>query len=145
MNTRLRQHLQDPRLRRPWLVLLLTASLTPWPLVGTPGYENSLALSAPMALFGVAIGVDGVRRLAKTPPASGNFLALLARRGLSEVGWLLALSLAILLVALAWQTNCDPVMGLAFFAMGPGLCGVLGWACGIWGGILAPHRSIQLT
>ncbi|MGB1014209.1 MAG: tetratricopeptide repeat protein [Nannocystaceae bacterium] len=145
MNTRLRQHLQDPRLRRPWLVLLLTASLTPWPLVGTPGYENSLALSAPMALFGVAIGVDGVRRLAKTPPASGNFLALLARRGLSEVGWLLALSLAILLVALAWQTNCDPVMGLAFFAMGPGLCGVLGWACGIWGGILARHRSIQLT
>lgn len=145
MNTRLRQHLRDPRLRRPWISLLLTAALTPWPLIGTPGYENSLALTAPMALLGVAVGVDGVRTLATTPPASGHLLGELARRGIAEVCWLLAISLATLLIALAWQPNCDPIQGLAFFALGPGLSAVLGWACGIWGGLLARHRSWQLT
>ncbi len=145
VNTRLRQHLREPRLRRLWLCLLLTAALTPWPLIGTPGYENSLALTAPLALLAVAVGVDGVRTLSTTPPASGNLLAELARRGLSEVLWLLAVSLATLLCALAWQTNCDPVGGLAFFVLGPGVSAVLGWACGIWGGLLARHRSLQLT
>ncbi|MBK9753756.1 MAG: hypothetical protein IPO88_09670 [Nannocystis sp.] len=157
--TLLRRHLGAPRLRRRWLLGLATAGLTAVPLVGTLGYEGSLVLTAPLALFAVGVGVDAVRderarglvddavRSERARGASDNSdgpLPALLRAGLRELAILLAIPLAILLVAPLWQTNCDPWMGLAYFAMGPALSGLCGLVAGLWGGLLATRRGRQI-
>ena len=141
--TLLRRHLGAPALRRRWLLGLGTAALTTAPLVGTLGYEGSLVLTAPLACLGLAIGVDAVRTLRERGEQVDPLPALLTT-GLRELAILLAIPLAILLVAPLWQPNCDPLMGLAYFAMGPVLSAVCGLVCGLWGGLLATARRRQL-
>jgi len=141
--TLLRRHLGAPRLRRRWLLGLGTAGLTAVPLVGTLGYEGSLVLTAPLALFAVGVGVDAVRGERARGPSDDPLPALL-RAGLRELAILLAIPLTILLVAPLWQINCDPWMGLAYFAMGPALSGLCGLVAGLWGGLLATRRGRQL-
>ncbi len=141
--TLLRRHLGAPALRRRWLLGLGTAALTTAPLVGTLGYEGSLVLTAPLACLGLALGVDAVRTLRERGEQVDPLPALLTI-GLRELAILLAIPLAILLVAPLWQPNCDPLMGLAYFAMGPALSGLCGLVCGLWGGLLATRRRRQL-
>lgn len=151
----LRRHLATPALRRRWLLGLGSAALSAVPLVGTLGYEGSLVLTTPLSLLGVGIGVDQVRALraasapasAHTPPTSGDDLPLapLLAGALRELGLLLALALAILVLAQLWQYNCDPWTGLRFFLLGPGVSGLLGVVAGLYGGLLAQRRRRQLA
>ncbi len=152
----LRRHLATPALRRRWLLGVGTATLTAIPLVGTLGYEGSLVLTTPLSLLGVGIGVGQVRTLRAAlaagpadtlaPPVRGEDfpLAPLLAGALRELGLLLALSLAILVLAQLWQFNCDPWTGLKFFVLGPGISGLLGVVAGLYGGLLAHKRRRQL-
>ncbi len=143
--------LKNPRIRRQWIVLLYTLALAPLPLVGTLGYENSLALTALFSLLGAAVGVDVIRELRTTPkdklsrtgPRTTVLLAA-ARIGLSEIAWLLAISLGVMFGTLVITRNCDPLGGLTFFLTGPACSAGLGWVCGLWGGVLHRKRSLQL-
>ncbi len=135
------RHLTEPRLRRRWLIAALCLLLGPIPLVGTLGYFSSLVLGPALALAGVAVGVDDVRL---RRDQGGAPLARLATVGLREVVFLWIVAVALLLTTMLWQRNCDPVAGLAFFAMGPLCSGALGWVCGLWGGTLATRRHIAL-
>ncbi len=147
----LRRHLAAPVLRRRWLLGLGTAALTAAPLVGTLGYEGSLVLTTPLALLGVGVGVDAVRALrarveaGETITTTENFpLAALLGLAVRELALLLVIPLIILLIAPLWQPNCDIPMGLAYFAMGPALSGLLGVVSGMWGGLLARRRRRQI-
>ncbi len=142
--TLLRRHLGDRTLRRRWLLALGTAALTAAPLVGTLGYEGSLVLTAPLAFLALGVGVDAVRTLREKTTTTDPLPTLLTI-GLRELAILLAIPLAILLVAPLWQPNCDPLMGLAYFAMGPALSALCGLVCGLWGGLLATVRRRQIT
>ncbi|MCA9719039.1 MAG: hypothetical protein KC468_30505, partial [Myxococcales bacterium] len=144
--------LQQPKVRRQWFVLLYTLALTPLPLVGTLGYENSLALTAPMSLLGALVGVDVIRELRTTPAheisrTGGRTTVLLAaaRIGLSEIAWLLAISLGVMFGTLVITRNCDPLGGLVFFLVGPACSAALGWICGLWGGVLHRRRWVQVS
>ena len=145
--TPLRRHLGDPTLRRRWLLGLGAAALTTVPLVGTLGYEGSLVLTTPLSLFGVGIGVDAVRALRANVDAGAAVddpLAAMFATALRELGVLLAIPVAILLIAPLWQPNCDIVTGLGFFLMGPAVSGLLGVVAGLWGGLLARRRGPQI-
>ena len=148
--TLLRRSLATPALRRRWLLGLATAALTAAPLVGTLGYEGSLVLTAPLAFLGLGVGVDAVRtlreRITRSDPEPPELdpLPVLLTLALRELAILLAIPLAILLVAPLWQPNCDPLMGLAYFAMGPAISAICGVTCGLWGGLLATSRRRQL-
>jgi hypothetical protein len=153
----LRRHLATPALRRRWLLGLGTAALSAIPLVGTLGYEGSVVLTTPLSLLGVAIGVDTVRGLRAeleagpadslaTPVRGDDYpLAPLFAAALRELGLLLLLALAILVLAQLWQFNCDPWTGLEFFVLGPGVSGLLGVVAGLYGGLLAHRRRRQLA
>ena len=140
--------LKNPRIRRQWIVLLYTLALAPLPLVGTLGYENSLALTALFSLLGAAVGVDVIRELRTTPkdklsrtgPRTTVLLAA-ARIGLSEIAWLLAISLGVMFGTLVITRNCDPLGGLTFFLTGPACSAGLGWVCGLWGPTRRPTAS----
>ncbi|MCH9687947.1 MAG: hypothetical protein K0V04_41340, partial [Deltaproteobacteria bacterium] len=121
-----RRHLTTPRLRRRWLVVLVAGALSLLPLVGTLGYENGFLLSPVFAALGLFIGVDGVRAVRQGAPTSSP-VGSLARRGFVELLVLWGLAVGVLLLAQLWQRNCDPLGGLAFFAMGPGLSAMMGW------------------
>jgi hypothetical protein len=150
----LRRHWSSARLRRRWLLALGTAALTAAPLVGTLGYEGSLVLTTPLTILGVLTGLDVVRRLRAelatyaSPPGperalAGFPLADLLRAGLAELAALLGLCAGILAVAQLWQPTCDPWTGLAFFALGPGVSGLLGLIAGLHGGLLATRPRRQ--
>lgn len=141
--TLLRRHLGAPALRRRWLLGLGTAALTAAPLVGTLGYEGSLVLTAPLAFLGVGVGVDAVRSLRAHTPIADPLPALLGT-GLRELAILLAIPLAILLVAPLWQPNCDPLMGLAYYAMGPVISALCGLTVGLCGALLTTRRRNQI-
>lgn len=143
----MRRHLSEPRLRRRWLTGLVVGALSFVPLAGTLGYENGFLLSPLAAALGVAVGVDGVRALRRelgAAEAAATPVRTLAARGATELGILAGLALAVLLLSLAWQRNCDLPAGLAFFAMGPGLAAVMGWVVGLWGAALRERRWAQL-
>jgi hypothetical protein len=116
-----------PTLRRRWLLALGTAALTAAPLVGTLGYEGSLVLTAPLAFLALGVGVDAVRTAAPEKTTTTDPLPGPPHdRRLRE----LAILLAILRSRSCssprlWQPNCDPLMGLAYFAMGPALSALL--------------------
>ncbi len=139
----MRRTLASPALRRRWLLGLGTLALTAAPLVGTLGYEGSLVLTAPLSLLGLAIGVDVVRARRAAGPTAEPLPTLLTA-AVRELAILLAIPLAVLLVAPLWQPNCDLPMGLAYYAMGPALSGLLGVVAGLWGGLLAQRRARQL-
>ncbi len=132
----LRRLLTEPVLRRRALVVALTGLLSPLPLVGTFGYESSVALTAPFSLLGIGAGVDAVRAArAQTPPGSSpSWIERVGSAMLVDVLGLSALALAVLVVAQLWNPTCDPLEGLAFFVLGPVLSGVLGGVGGLWGG-----------
>lgn len=114
------------------------------PLVGTLGYENGFVL-APLATgLGAAVAVDGIGALRGQAEPTATPLRALARRGVTELGILVAIALAMLTVGQIWQRNCDPWGGLGFFALGPVLSMALGWVAGLWGGALAQTRRRQL-
>lgn len=96
-------------------------------------------LSGPLALLGVATGVDAVRAERASPPDDGPPASYLARVGpvmLRDVLGLVGLALLVLLVAQLWNRACDPLVGLAFFGLGPAISAVLGGLCGLWGATL---------
>jgi len=123
--------------------VLLCGGLTVLPLVGSLGYENGLVLAPVMSVLAMAVGVDQLRDRRQRAEASTD-LADLALFGLRELSILHALALATLLVGRMWQRGCDPLGGLVFYAMGPVASSVLGWACGLWAGVLAHRRVRQL-
>jgi tetratricopeptide (TPR) repeat protein len=144
-----RRHFTEPRLRRRWLTGLVVGGLSFVPLAGTLGYENGLLLSPLAAALGLAVAVDGVRALRSASTASERMqpvvpLRRLAAHGAGELGILAATALAVLLLSLLWQRNCDLPGGVAFFAMGPGLAAVMGWVAGLWGGVLRERRWAQI-
>jgi tetratricopeptide (TPR) repeat protein len=169
MSTRFaaRRILTEPRLRRRWLTGAVVGALSFVPLAGTLGYENGLVLSPLAAVLGLAVGVDGVRarrwgaersredtsvdESVSGELAAGEAAAVrpglmrgVVAHGAVELGILGGLALGMLLVALAWQNNCDVRSGVAFFLMGPGLAAVMGWVAGVWGGVLGQRRWAQL-
>ena len=139
-----RQHLFDARLRRRWIVALVTAGLTAVPLVGSLGYENAFVLSPVFAALGMGIGVDAVRRRRTADGGSGHPLQPMLLEGLRELWVLTGIAVAILLLGQLWQRGCDPWGGLWFFLMGPALSGAMGLVCGLWGGVLAQRRAVQM-
>lgn len=146
-----RRQVSDPRLRRRWLLALLVLALTKLPLLGMLGYESALILSPVCALFGAAIGVDGVRR---TRAAKGNpgrratdrlvRFAALIRTTVADLGICLAIPVTILLMGRLWQRGCDPLGGVSFYLMGPVISGALGAVTGLCAGVLGQRRSAQL-
>lgn len=163
-----RRQFAEPRLRRRWLTVAVVGALSFVTLAGTLGYENGLLLSPLAAALGLSVGVDGVRAL-RSAAASGErrgatdasreeerdgaagggarvgALRPLVALGAGELGILVGLALAVLLLSLVWQRNCDVWGGLAFFAMGPCFSAVMGWVAGIYGGVLGQRRRGQLA
>ncbi len=119
------RHLAMPILRRRWIIALYILALSTAPLVGTLGYENSVALTAPMSLLGVFVGIDAVRD-APTPTLD----AILRRAALDLFG-LGSTALVTLLLVQLWHPSCDPAGGLLFFALGPLISAALGATSGI--------------
>lgn len=130
----------EPAARRRWIVVAFALALSFVPLFGTLGYEHAFVLSPVLALAGVGAGVDARRRAGRAPTARAAM-----RSGLLELSGLLGLVLGLSIVALLWQTNCDPWGGMLFFAMGPVLSGSAGVVAGLWGGLLAGTRRRQLA
>ena len=123
------------------VVALVCAGLTTLPLVGSLGYENGFILAPIFSVLAVSIGVDGVRRVrADTGPSNSHPVLGTLR----ELGLLHALAVGILLAGQLWQRGCDPLGGLLFYLMGPLASSVLGWVCGLWGGVLTTRRLAQL-
>lgn len=149
----LRRQLTIPANRRRWLLGLYALALTTQPLVGALGYEGALALTTPISLAALAIGVDVVRDLRaahaadpvalslKTP---GERLRQLALLGLGELALLLGLVLGVFLVGNFWQPTCDLPGGLLWFLVLPVASGLCGLVAGLWGGALATARGGQL-
>ncbi|MCB9701613.1 MAG: hypothetical protein H6711_06970 [Myxococcales bacterium] len=138
--SQLRRHLREPELRRRWFLALYALALTSQPLVGTLGYENAVALTPPMALLGVFVGVDAVRG------AGGPGLDAIARRAARDLLALAGTALAVLVVAQLWHPSCDPGRGLVFLALGPLISGALGAVSGIVGAVIIqrpPRRWLQ--
>ncbi len=121
----IRRHFVEPALRRRWLLGAYVLGLSAFPLVGTLGYENSVALTAPMSVLGVFVGVDAVRRT-KTPT-----LDAVTRGAASELFGLAALAVGLLLIAQLWHPSCDPGGGLLYFLTGPLISAGLGAISGI--------------
>lgn len=123
---------------------MVVGALSFVPLAGTLGYENGLLLSPLAAALGVAVGVDGVRAL-RGEAVETNPVRRLAARASTELGILMGLALVLLLVSQLWQRNCDPWGGLGFFVMGPCLSACMGWVAGLWGGLWARRRWVQIV
>lgn len=140
----IRRLFNHPPLRRQWFICVYTFMLTLFPWIGTLGYEGCFLLTAPFSFLGVFVGVDAIRTLGSTT-SSITMLKDASKLIFSELARLLAFSLIILLLAQLWQTNCEPMMGLAYFFLGPVLSAFLGSICGLWGGVLAQRRWQQIS
>jgi len=112
------------------------------PLAGSIGYENGFVLSPIVSMLSVAVGVDAVRTARRDGASS---MGALLTAAVTELAQLLGTALLALVVALAWQTNCDPWTGALFFLMGPALSGVAGLVAGLGGGLVAQRRGRQLA
>jgi tetratricopeptide (TPR) repeat protein len=119
--------IRQPRSRRRLGLGLVTLGLSFVPLVGTLGYFGCFVLSPIFALIGIAVGIEGGR--AERSRSAESILTSTGR----ELGVLSAISLGVMLVAIAWNPTCDPLAGLEYFAMGPMISGALGAVCGLWG------------
>ncbi len=133
--------LARPVWRRRVIVLVLAAALTALPLVGSLGYEHAFVLAPIFSLIAMAVGVDAMRRLAGTPEASWWTLSNAVMR---ELATLHVLVIVMTLIGGLWQRGCDPLGGLAFYGMGPGLSSLLGAVCGLAAATLARRRGRAL-
>lgn len=127
--------------RRMWILAALMAGLSVVPLAGTLGYEHAFVLCPVLSLFGVAVGVDAVARARRAAVASASAMV---RDAVVDLGRLLGVGFAVAVVALLWQTNCDPWTGAAFFVMGPVASATAGMTAGLWAGVVARRRGRQL-
>ena len=154
------RHLREPRLRRRWLLAFVCLLFTGAPLVGTLGYESSLLLAPIVACLAVGVGVDAVRaeRASKRSVGpehhggtvscvneSGECMTRLLTAVLMDLLVLLGIACGVLFVGQIWQPSCDPWGGLWFFLMGPGMSGVVGTTCGLWGAVLMHPRRARRT
>jgi hypothetical protein len=119
------------------------------PMAGTLGYFSSLVLAPVLSLLAAMAGVDAVARVRERSPSpvdGGEATWLLAREGAVALTWLLALPLALLLLGMLWTTNCDPLGGFGFFAIGPGCSAMLGFVAGVGMAVLIGprHRALML-
>ncbi len=112
-------------LRRRWILAIYILALSTAPLVGTLGYENSVALTAPMSLLGVFVGIDAVRDAAEPT------LDAILRRAARDLFGLGGTALVMLLLVQLWHPSCDPAGGLLFFVIGPLISAALGATSGI--------------
>lgn len=133
--------LARPRWRRRLLVLVLAAALTTLPLVGSLGYEHGFVLSPLFSLVSMAVGVDAMRRVAGTQRASWWILGSAVLR---ELAMLHGIAIAMTLLGALWQRGCDPLGGLLFYGMGPGLSSLLGASCGVIAASFVAHRRRAL-
>lgn len=149
----LRRQISVPTHRRRWLLGLYALALTSQPLVGALGYECALALTAPLSLAALAIGVDAVRTVRAALAADAVDMSLrtgverlrqVALLGLRDLGLTLGLVLGVLLVGGLWQPSCDPWTGVVWFLVLPAASGLCGLVAGLWGGALAGGRAAQL-
>jgi hypothetical protein len=139
----LRNLVIEPRLRRRALVFLGVLALSFVPMAGTLGYFSSLLLAPPLSLLAAVIGVEGVRAIraeGRAPRDGIDALWRLAGDGIIQLGWLLAVALAPLLLGMLWNVNCDPLGGFAYFVMGPVCTVVIGWTAGIAMTVLVGDR-----
>jgi hypothetical protein len=119
------------------------------PLIGTLGYFSGLIFAPIFGLVGVGIGLDGVRRLQArhapqvSAPSPAKVLWRLSAHGLSELLALNVLVVGALLLGMIWNRNCDPWEGVGFFVVGPTISGLLGWICGLWGGVIGKTKRRQ--
>jgi predicted negative regulator of RcsB-dependent stress response len=86
----------------------------------------------------MAVGYDAMRRLAGTPDASWWALGATVSR---ELAMLHGIAVGMTLLGGLWQRGCDPLGGLAFYAMGPLLSSGLGALCGIGAAVLTARRG----
>ncbi|HFE45002.1 MAG TPA: hypothetical protein ENJ18_05830, partial [Nannocystis exedens] len=119
------RHVVTPRFRRRGIIAIYILALSTAPLVGTLGYENSVALTAPMSVLGVFVGIDAVR------DAAAPTLDAILRRAARDLSGLGGTALVILLLVQLWNPSCDPAAGLLFFALGPLISAALGATSGI--------------
>ena len=125
-----------PHLRRRALAALAGLLLAPLPLVGVWGYESGLILAP---LLSVLAAFDGVDRARAARGQGGMGPRDFTNLALDPATlWLTAA--AGLGAAPLLQRVCDPLGGLALFALGPGVSAILGWVCGLWGGTLGASR-----
>ncbi|MEM6291388.1 MAG: hypothetical protein AAGA54_08995 [Myxococcota bacterium] len=133
--------LSEPIWRRRLLLVLIAGGLTLLPLVGSLGYEHAFVLAPIISLLSMGTGVDALRRLRGTD--DGRWWTLGAQT-LRELLTLHGLAIGVTLLGGLWQRGCDPLGGLAFYGMGPGLSSLLGATCGVWGATLATTRRRAL-
>ncbi len=144
MTSILRRVLREPTLRRRALLALIVLPLSLVPMAGTLGYFSSLLLAPVLGLFAAAAGVDAVRsvRSAGPAPSTGpDALWQVVRIGLVELAWLVGLPLVLLLAGMLWTTNCDPLGGSLYYAMGPLCTAILGFTAGVAGAVVGGERS----
>ncbi len=120
-------------------------------MAGTLGYFSSLILAPIYAVLGSLAGVDQVRAhrgtqtsTRQSPKNRNGPLSLVFWRSLAELTQLWMLGIALLLVGMMWNRNCDPVGGLGYFVMGPVFSSVVGITCGILGGLCRERRRAQI-
>ena len=138
-----------PHLRRRAFVLVAVLALSFVPMAGTLGYFSSLLLAPMLSCLAAAAGVDAVlgvrgRDTARSVADSEGPLWLLAAHGARELAWLLGLALGVLLVGMLWTTNCDPLGGAAYFAIGPMCSAALGWLAGVSAALVIPMLGCTL-
>ncbi len=132
--------ISDPRWRRRGVLLAIVGLLTTLPLVGSLGYEHAFVLSPVLSLLAMAGGVDGLRAQRGSDATRWD----LARSVGTELVILHGLAIGMTLLGGLWQRGCDPLGGLAFYAMGPGVASLLGALCGLWGGAATRGRTTAL-
>ncbi len=131
---------RTPSTRRVALLTLLALAISPVPGIGTLGYFSALVLSLPSAIAGAGVGLDVALRQRARRRDHGR-LSDLARMAIRELLALVGLPLLVLLVAIAYNRNCDPWMGVAFHLMGPGFSVGCGFTAGVLATIAAERRA----
>lgn len=136
--------LREPQLRRRALLALIVLPLSVVPMAGTLGYFSSLLLAPLLSLLAAAAGVDAVVHARSSAAREGSeALWLAARRGMVELAWLVGLPLALLVLGMLWNRNCDPLGGALYYAMGPACSALLGLTAGIAGAVLGGARAVK--
>lgn len=133
--------LARPRWRRRLIVVVLAAALSTLPLVGSLGYEHGFVLSPLLSIIAMAVGVDTMRSVAGTKSASWWTLGGAV---LGELALLHGIAIGTTLVGGLWQRGCDPLGGLMFYGMGPGLSSLLGATSGVIAAALVERRRRAL-
>jgi tetratricopeptide (TPR) repeat protein len=126
-------------------VFVCVLALSFVPMAGTLGYFSSLLLAPLLSVLAAAAGVDAVlvmrsRGTEGTTDGEG-VLWRLAAHGARELAWLLGIAFGVLVVGMLWTTNCDPIGGAAYFAIGPMCSAALAWLAGVSAALLVGERK----